>query len=94
MKGLDKKIDEFFIKALTRISQYDLAYRMQDSVPDLTNLKQEPEYVRDMYGDNLFGKHCLQARRLVQQGVRCVELFNSSWDILLAFRSPLSFSGL
>jgi hypothetical protein len=67
-------------EALTRISQYNLAYRMQDSVPDLTNLSQEPEHVRKMYGTNLFGKHCLQARRLVENGVRCVELFNASWD--------------
>ncbi|MCM8532425.1 MAG: DUF1501 domain-containing protein [Lentisphaeraceae bacterium] len=67
-------------EALTRISQYNLAYRMQDSVPELTNLKSEPEHVRQMYGDNLFGKHCLQARRLAEKGVRFIELFNSSWD--------------
>ena len=67
-------------EALTRIAQYDLAYRMQDSVPELTNVKSEPEHIRKMYGDNLFGRHCLQARRLAEKGVRFIELFNSSWD--------------
>lgn len=67
-------------EALTRIKQYELAYHMQDSVPKLTNTSQEPEYIRKMYGNNLFGKHCLQARKLVENGVRFVELFNSDWD--------------
>lgn len=65
---------------LTRISQYDLAYRMQDSVPELTDISKEPQYIRDMYSKNTFGRQCLQARRLVENGVRFVELFNESWD--------------
>ncbi|MCH2208869.1 MAG: DUF1501 domain-containing protein [Lentisphaerales bacterium] len=64
----------------TRISQYNLAYRMQDSVPELTDIKNEPEHVRKLYGDNLFGKHCLQARRLAEKGVRFIELYNATWD--------------
>ncbi|NQZ58322.1 MAG: DUF1501 domain-containing protein [Lentisphaeraceae bacterium] len=67
-------------EALTRISQYELAYRMQQSVPDLADLKSEPKHVRDIYGKGLFARHCLQARRLVEKGVRCVELFNEGWD--------------
>ena len=53
---------------------------MQDSVPELTDINNEPEHVRKLYGDNLFGKHCLQARRLAEKGVRFIELFNATWD--------------
>ena len=64
----------------TRMSQYELACRMQLSVPELMDLSEEPAAIRAMYGDGQFASHCLQARRLVERGVRFVELFNSDWD--------------
>ena len=64
----------------TRMAQYELAFRMQMSVPELTDVSTEPDEVRQMYGKGTFAEHCLQARRLVERGVRFVELYNSSWD--------------
>lgn len=70
----------------TRIAQYELAYRMQTSVPELAGLKSEPEHVLDMYGldqngeGGKFAKNCLLARRLVERGVRFVQVFNKGWD--------------
>lgn len=64
----------------TRMNQYELACRMQLAVPELMDLSAEPASIRAMYGDGLFASHCLQARRLVERGVRFVELFNSDWD--------------
>jgi len=64
----------------TRMAQYELAFKMQMSVPELTDLSSEPDTVRAMYGDSTFAKHCLQARRLVERGVRFVELYDSDWD--------------
>jgi hypothetical protein len=69
----------------TRISQYELAYRMQTSVPELTNLSSEPEHARAMYGPEVskpgsFAANCLLARRLVERGVRFVQLFHRGWD--------------
>jgi len=64
----------------TRIEQYELAFKMQSSVPELTNIASEPQPIKDMYGNGKFANHCIQARRLVEKGVRFVELFNSSWD--------------
>ena len=65
---------------LTRIEQYELAYRMQMSVPELMDLRGESATVKSLYGDSEFGRHCLYARRLVERGTRFVELFNASWD--------------
>jgi hypothetical protein len=64
----------------TRMAQYELAFKMQMSVPELTDVDTEPAAVRAMYGSGTFANHCLQARRLVERGVRFVELYNSSWD--------------
>jgi hypothetical protein len=64
----------------TRMAQYELAFKMQMSVPELTDLSTEPDALRAMYGKGNFASHCLQARRLVERGVRFVELYNSSWD--------------
>ncbi len=64
----------------TRMAQYELAFKMQTSVPELTDLQSEPGPVRAMYGSGGFADHCLQARRLVERGVRFVELFNADWD--------------
>ncbi|MEM6843091.1 MAG: DUF1501 domain-containing protein [Bacteroidota bacterium] len=69
---------------LTRISQYELAYRMQTAVPEVMNINSEPEYIHQMYGTELgkasFANNCLLARRLVENGVRFVQLFDRRWD--------------
>ncbi|MDF2374634.1 MAG: DUF1501 domain-containing protein [Verrucomicrobiales bacterium] len=64
----------------TRIEQYEMAYRMQASVPDLIDLSSESEATMEMYGSGEFAGQCLQARRLVERGVRFVELFHGDWD--------------
>lgn len=68
----------------TRISQYEMAYRMQTSVPELMDISQEPQHVHDMYGTKPgqanFANNCLLARRLVERGVRFVQLFDQGWD--------------
>jgi len=68
----------------SRISQYELAYRMQASVPELTDFSKESQSTLDAYGakpgDGTFASNCLLARRLVERGVRFVELFDSDWD--------------
>ncbi|MEM8671428.1 MAG: DUF1501 domain-containing protein [Planctomycetota bacterium] len=68
----------------TRISQYELAYRMQTSVPELMNIDSEPESIHQMYGtkpgQTSFSNNCLLARRLVERGVRFVQLFDQGWD--------------
>ena len=68
----------------TRISAYEMAYRMQTSVPDLTDLSQESQQVRDLYGVQpgkaSFANNCLLARRLVERGVRFVQLYHRGWD--------------
>jgi len=68
----------------TRISQYEMAYRMQTSVPGLMDITKESKATLDMYGAELgkasFANNCLLARRLVERGVRFVQLFDSDWD--------------
>src|SRR5262249_34846329 len=68
----------------TRISQYEMAYRMQASVPEMMDLKKEPLKVLEMYGAQpgkaSFANNCLLARRLVERGVRIVELYDEGWD--------------
>ncbi|MFT5109680.1 MAG: hypothetical protein ACI9UA_005330 [Pseudoalteromonas tetraodonis] len=64
----------------TRMAQYELAFKMQMSVPELTDVSSEPDAVREMYGEGDFAGQCLQARRLVERGVRFVELYDSTWD--------------
>ncbi|MBS1810307.1 MAG: DUF1501 domain-containing protein [Acidobacteria bacterium] len=69
---------------LTRISQYEMAYRMQTSVPDLTDMSKEPAHVLEMYGakpgDGSFASNCLLARRLAERGVRFIQLYHRDWD--------------
>lgn len=69
---------------LTRISQYELAFRMQASVPEVMNIDDEPDYIKEMYGaqpgENSFANNCLLARRLVEKGVRFVQLYDRGWD--------------
>ena len=68
----------------TRISQYEMAYRMQTSVPELMDTASEPNSVHEMYGSQPgksgFANNCLLARRLVERGVRFVQLFDQGWD--------------
>lgn len=68
----------------TRISQYEMAYRMQTSVPELMDIESEPKHIHEMYGtkpgESSFANNCLLARRLVERGVRFVQLFDQGWD--------------
>ena len=68
----------------TRIAQYEMAYRMQSSVPELMDIQDEPAAVHQMYGTDpgksSFANNCLLARRLVERGVRFVQLFDQGWD--------------
>lgn len=77
-KELDPEIE-------SRIAQYELAYRMQTSVPDVTDLSKEPAEVFDLYGPDsrkpgTFAANCLLARRLAQKGVRFIQLYHQGWD--------------
>ncbi len=68
-----------------RIASYELAYRLQTSAPELMNLDAEPKAVLERYGikearESTFARNCLLARRLVERGVRCVQLFHEAWD--------------
>ncbi len=69
----------------TRIAQYELAFRMQSSVPDLTDISKEPANILEMYGPEVkqpgtYAANCLLARRLCERGVRFVQLFHMGWD--------------
>jgi len=69
----------------TRIAQYEMAYRMQTSVPDLLDISKEPEKVKAAYGPMVnqrgsFAANCLLARRLCERGVRFVQIFQRGWD--------------
>ncbi len=72
-------------ETLTRIEQYELAYRMQISVPEVFDISKEPENVRELYGakpgEGSYANNCLLARRLVEKGVRFVQLFDWGWDM-------------
>jgi hypothetical protein len=69
----------------TRISQYEMAFRMQTSVPDLTDFSNEPQHILDLYGvkhpgEGTFASNCLLARRLAERGVRFIQLYHRAWD--------------
>jgi hypothetical protein len=68
----------------TRITGYEMAFRMQASVPELTDMSGEPKHIVDMYGctpgDGSFGSNCLLARRLAERGVRFIQLYHRGWD--------------
>lgn len=68
----------------TRIAQYEMAFRMQASVPDLVEIKDEPAHVLDAYGakpgDGSYASNCLLARRLAERGVRFIQLYHRDWD--------------
>jgi len=69
----------------TRIAQYEMAYKMQSSVPELTDLSKEPESTFEMYGPDArkpgsYAANCILARRLAERGVRFIQLFHRGWD--------------
>ncbi len=86
-----KKINEAEYKEmgdpeiLSRISQYEMAFKMQVSVPETMDIKDEPEYIKKMYGigdgSNTFANNCLLARKLAEKGVRFIQLYDWGWDM-------------
>lgn len=87
---LIKDLNEMNLKSagdpeiVTRIASYEMAYRMQSSVPDLMDISKEPKSIQEMYGTQpgqaSFANNCLLARRLVERGVRFVQLYHRGWD--------------
>ncbi|HZV35009.1 MAG TPA: DUF1501 domain-containing protein [Verrucomicrobiae bacterium] len=85
-----KQLDEQHLGAIgdpeisTRINSFEMAYRMQTSAPELMDISKEPKHILDMYGVEpgkpSFAMNCLLARRLIERGVRFVELFHEAWD--------------
>ncbi len=69
---------------LTRINQYEMAYRMQLTVPEVMDINTEPEHIKELYGvapgKESFANNCLLARKMVEQGVRFVQLYDWGWD--------------
>jgi hypothetical protein len=68
-----------------RIASYEMAYRLQTSAPELMDLSKEPKHILDMYGikdvkEATYARNCLLARRLIERGVRFVQLFHEAWD--------------
>jgi hypothetical protein len=79
----------------TRIAQYEMAFRMQTSVPELTDFSDEPAHVLEMYGvkepgDGSFASNCLLARRLAERGVRFIQLYHRGWDHHTGLQESLS----
>jgi len=85
------KLNEMKLKEIgdpeiaTRISQYEMAFRMQSSMPEVADLSKEPQSVLDMYGPDVkrpgsFARNCLLARRMCERGVRYIQLFHAGWD--------------
>ena len=69
----------------SKIAQYEMAYRMQTSVPETMSLDDEPDYIFDMYGEDsrvpgTFAANCLMARRLAERGVKFIQLYHQGWD--------------
>ncbi|HLY60109.1 MAG TPA: DUF1501 domain-containing protein [Terriglobia bacterium] len=85
-----KELNEMNLKSVgdpeitTRVASYEMAYRMQSSVPDLMDIAKEPESIQELYGTEpgkkSFANNCLLARRLVERGVRFVQLYHRGWD--------------
>lgn len=78
----------------TRISQYEMAFRMQTSVPELTDLSHEPQAVLDLYGPEVrkpgtFAANCLLARRLAERDVRFIQLYHRGWDQHFSLREQI-----
>jgi len=64
----------------TRIHQNEMAAKMQLSVPELSDLSKEPDHIQQLYGPGEYAKNCLMARRLVERGVRFIQLYHRGWD--------------
>ncbi|MGP1994355.1 DUF1501 domain-containing protein [Zobellia laminariae] len=69
----------------SRMSQYEMAFKMQTSIPEVTDLTNEPEYIFDMYGEDsrdpgTYAANCLMARKLLEKGVKFVQLYHQGWD--------------
>ena len=84
---LNQKTHENFgdPETLTRIAQYEMAFKMQTSVPELVDLSDEPESVLELYGPDVkkpgtFAYNCLLARRMAERGVRFTQIFHRGWD--------------
>jgi len=68
-----------------RMAQYEMAYRMQSSIPEVMSIEKEPEYIYNMYGEDskkpgTYAANALLARRLIERGVKCVQLYHQGWD--------------
>ena len=78
----NRKVDNPEIE--TRIAAYEMAFRMQTSVPDLVDVSDEPKHILEMYGatpgDGSYASNCLLARRLAERGVRFIHLYHRGWD--------------
>ncbi|PWT98678.1 MAG: sulfatase [Bacteroidetes bacterium] len=80
------QLDEFHDPEIaTRVSQYEMAYRMQTSVPEVIDISNEPDHVFKMYGPDsmkpgTYAANCILARRLIERGVRFVQLYHMGWD--------------
>jgi len=68
----------------SRIAQYEMAYRMQTSVPEVSDFSNEPQHIKDLYGvdkaDGTYAANCLMARRLAERGVQFIQLYHQGWD--------------
>jgi hypothetical protein len=69
----------------SKINQYEMAYRMQSSVPEAVDVSEEPDYIYDLYGENAktpgtYAYNCLQARRLAEKDVKFIQLYHTGWD--------------
>ena len=78
----------------TRIDQFELAFRMQASVPELTESRSEPASTYELYGDDAkkpgtFANSALMARRMVERGVRFVQIYHNNWDTHCQCRRPV-----
>ena len=84
LHALEKeRLEDPFLE--TRIEQFEMAYRMQSSVPDAADMSDEPKDVLDLYGPDVskpgsFAANCLLARRLAERGVRFIQLYHQGWD--------------
>ena len=79
-----RNVEERNPEIAARIAQYELAFRMQASVPELVDISDEPQHVLDMYGlkgaDGSYAYNCLLARRMAERGVRFIQLYHRGWD--------------
>ncbi len=86
VRGLNERRDRVVDdpEIVTRISQYEMAFKMQASVPDLMDLSNEPREILDLYGtkgaDGSFASNCLLARRMAERGVRFIQVYHRGWD--------------